>query len=69
MSMTFELFPYQRDAYDVFMQRGSLLLAFDTGLGKTATATAISEKLLAQEPLRGPGQPQVPVGQGASQEH
>jgi SNF2 family DNA or RNA helicase len=46
MSMTFELFPYQRDAYDVFMQRGSLLLAFDTGLGKTATATAISEKLL-----------------------
>jgi SNF2 family DNA or RNA helicase len=46
VALTFELFPYQVEAFDAFMARSSLLLALDTGLGKTATATAISEKLL-----------------------
>lgn len=46
MSMTIELFPYQREAFDMFMDRGSLLLALDTGLGKTATSIAICEDLL-----------------------
>lgn len=46
MSMTIDLFPYQAEAFDMFMDRGSLLLALDTGLGKTATAIAICEDLL-----------------------
>lgn len=46
MGMTIDLFPYQREAFDMFMDRGSLLLALDTGLGKTATSIAICEDLL-----------------------
>lgn len=46
MSKDFELFPYQREAFNMFMDRGSLLLALDTGLGKTATSIAICEDLL-----------------------
>jgi SNF2 family DNA or RNA helicase len=44
--MKFPLFPYQQDGYDLFMERGTELLAFDTGLGKTATGIAIAEELL-----------------------
>lgn len=43
-----ELFGYQQAAFDAFMDRGSLLLALDTGLGKTITAIAICEDLLAR---------------------
>jgi SNF2 family DNA or RNA helicase len=46
MGMRIELYPYQQEAFNFFMDRGSLLLALDTGLGKTATAIAICEDLL-----------------------
>jgi SNF2 family DNA or RNA helicase len=46
MAMILDLFEYQREAFDMFMDRGSLLLALDTGMGKTATAIAICEDLL-----------------------
>lgn len=52
MSMTLELFPYQVEAFGMFMDRGSELLAFDTGLGKTATAIAIAEDLLERRLVR-----------------
>lgn len=50
--MSMELFPYQGEAFDMFMDRGSLLLALDTGLGKTATAIAIAEDLLERRLVR-----------------
>ena len=46
MSLTAELYPYQMVAFERFLERGNLLLAFDTGLGKTATAIALGEELL-----------------------
>lgn len=52
MGMTIDLFPYQREAMDMFMDRGSLLLALDTGLGKTATSIAICEFLLERRMVR-----------------
>lgn len=52
MSMTIDLFPYQAEAFDMFMDRGSLLLALDTGLGKTATAIAVCEDLLERRKTR-----------------
>lgn len=52
MSMKIDLFPYQEEAFDMFMDRGSLLLALDTGLGKTATAIAIAEDLLERGLVR-----------------
>jgi SNF2 family DNA or RNA helicase len=45
--MQFPLYPYQQEGFSRFMERGNLLLAFDTGLGKTATAIALAEELLA----------------------
>lgn len=50
--MSLDLFPYQEQAFDMFMDRGSLLLALDTGLGKTATAIAIAEDLLERRLVR-----------------
>jgi SNF2 family DNA or RNA helicase len=50
--MQIDLFPYQWEAYDMFMERGSELLAFDMGLGKTATAIAICEDLLERREIR-----------------
>lgn len=52
MAMKLDLFPYQWDAFDMFMERGSELLAFDMGLGKTATAIAICEDLLERREIR-----------------
>ncbi len=52
MAMKLELFPYQWDAFDMFMERGSELLAFDMGLGKTATSIAICEDLLERREIR-----------------
>jgi SNF2 family DNA or RNA helicase len=52
MGMTIDLFPYQSEAFDMFMDRGSLLLALDTGMGKTATAIAICEDLLERRKVR-----------------
>jgi SNF2 family DNA or RNA helicase len=50
--MKFALYPYQQEAFDAFMARGNLLLALDTGLGKTATAIAIAEDLLERRKVR-----------------
>lgn len=52
MTMTMPLYPYQQAAFDRFMDRGNLLLAFDTGLGKTATAIAVGEELLELRDIR-----------------
>lgn len=52
MSLTLDLYPYQREAFERFMERGNLLLAFDTGLGKTATAIAVAEELLEVREVR-----------------
>jgi SNF2 family DNA or RNA helicase len=41
--------PYQVKPLEVFLSRGSILLAFDTGLGKTYTAIAAGEHLLETE--------------------
>jgi len=38
--------PYQLPALETFMARGNILLAFDTGLGKTAVAIMASEELI-----------------------
>lgn len=46
MSMRYPLFGYQESGFDRFLERDNLLLAFDTGLGKTATAIALAEELL-----------------------
>lgn len=47
MGLTADLYPYQAQALDRFLGRGNLLLAFDTGLGKTLTSIAAAEHLLA----------------------
>lgn len=52
MGMSIDLFPYQREAFDMFLDRGTLLLALDTGLGKTATAIAICDYLLTHRKTR-----------------
>lgn len=52
MAMKLDLFPYQWDAFDMFMERGNELLAFDMGLGKTATAIAICEDMLERREIR-----------------
>lgn len=50
--MKLPLFPYQEAAKEVFLERKSLLLAFDTGVGKTATAIGIAEELLETRAVR-----------------
>jgi SNF2 family DNA or RNA helicase len=52
VSLTVDPYPYQADAVDAFLARGSLLLAFDTGVGKTLTAIAIGEELLETRQVR-----------------
>jgi SNF2 family DNA or RNA helicase len=52
MSMLYPLFGYQEEGYNRFLERGNLLLAFDTGLGKTATAIAAAEELLETRQVR-----------------
>jgi SNF2 family DNA or RNA helicase len=52
MALTLELFPYQRDAFELFGKRGNILLAFEMGLGKTATAIACCEDLLDKRKIR-----------------
>jgi SNF2 family DNA or RNA helicase len=44
--ITAEPRPYQSEPLEVFYRRGSILLAFDTGLGKTYCAIAAAEHLL-----------------------
>jgi SNF2 family DNA or RNA helicase len=52
MSMTADPHPYQAEALARFMERGNMLLAFDTGIGKTYTAIAIGEELLETRQAR-----------------
>lgn len=46
--MTFkgELYPFQSEAVDMMLERGSLLLAHDMGLGKTVSSIAAVEELI-----------------------
>lgn len=44
--LTLPLFPYQNEAVDHMVERGSLLVAFEMGLGKTILAIAAIEELL-----------------------
>lgn len=46
MSVVVEPRPYQGEPLQVFLERGNILLAFDTGLGKTYCAIAAGEHLL-----------------------
>lgn len=46
MAMVVPPRPYQGEPLEVFLERGSILLAFDTGLGKTYCAIAAAEHLL-----------------------
>lgn len=44
-------YPYQDDAIDKAVSRGSLLIAFEMGLGKTLIAVAAIEELLGEEQI------------------
>ena len=44
--LTTDLYPYQEPACDLFLERGSLLLAMEQGVGKTMVAVACAEELL-----------------------
>ncbi len=46
--LTITLHSYQDQAVERFTERGSLLLAFEMGLGKTVTAIAVAEELLGR---------------------
>src|ERR1700691_4312607 len=43
-----KLYPYQLPAVDALVHRGSLLLAFGPGLGKTIITIAAAEELLSE---------------------
>lgn len=45
----FPLYPYQREAYEKFIERGDLLVAYEMGLGKTPIAIACAEELMGEE--------------------
>jgi SNF2 family DNA or RNA helicase len=47
--LTIDLHPYQEEAVDRAVERGSLLIAYEMGLGKTVIALAAMEELLALE--------------------
>lgn len=44
-----DLYPYQQEAYEKFIARGDLLVAYEMGLGKTPIAIACAEELLGEE--------------------
>lgn len=48
MALTLDLHPYQEEAVDRILARGSMLLAFWMGLGKTVTSLAVAEELLGE---------------------
>jgi SNF2 family DNA or RNA helicase len=51
MSFTGKLHPYQVEPVERFIHRGSLLLAFSPGTGKTIIAIAAAEKLLSDNDI------------------
>lgn len=50
--LTVPLYPYQDPAVDRFLDRGSLLVAYEMGLGKTPIAIACAEELLGCGDIR-----------------
>jgi SNF2 family DNA or RNA helicase len=55
MTFTGTLLPYQVDAVDKMASRGSMLVAYDMGLGKTVLTIAAIERLLATGEVDKPG--------------
>jgi SNF2 family DNA or RNA helicase len=47
--LTVDLYPYQNQAVDLFLERDNLLVAYEMGLGKTIIGLAAIEELLALE--------------------
>ena len=55
MSFTGTLLPYQVDAVDRMCDQGSMLVAYDLGLGKTVLTIAAVERLMDEEKIYEPG--------------
>lgn len=55
MTFTGTLLPYQPEAVDRMIERGSLLLSYDLGLGKTVITIAAIEQLFDTERITKPG--------------
>jgi SNF2 family DNA or RNA helicase len=55
MSFTGTLLPYQPEAVDKMCERGSMLVAYDLGLGKTVLTIAAIERLMDEGRIREPG--------------
>lgn len=49
--MTKDLYPYQDEPVDSFLERGSLLVAYEMGLGKTPIAIACAEELFGEDEI------------------
>jgi SNF2 family DNA or RNA helicase len=55
MSFTGTLLPYQVDAVDRMCEQGSMLVAYDLGLGKTVLTIAAVERLMDEDKIYEPG--------------
>jgi SNF2 family DNA or RNA helicase len=55
MTFTGTLLPYQPEAVDKMCERGSMLVAYDLGLGKTILTIAAIERLFDEGQVREPG--------------
>jgi SNF2 family DNA or RNA helicase len=49
--LSLSLYPYQDSAVDKFLDRGSLLVAYEMGLGKSIIATAAAEELFGEDEI------------------
>lgn len=55
MTFTGTLLPYQPEAVDKMCERGSMLVAYDLGLGKTVLTIAAIERLMDEHKINEPG--------------
>jgi len=55
MTFTGTLLPYQPEAVDRMCERGTMLVAYDLGLGKTVLTIAALERLMAEQKIKEPG--------------
>lgn len=55
MTFTGTLLPYQPEAVDRMCERGSMLVAYDLGLGKTVLTIAAIERLMDENKIKEPG--------------
>jgi SNF2 family DNA or RNA helicase len=55
VTFTGTLLPYQPEAVDRMCERGSMLVAYDLGLGKTVLTIAAIERLMDEERILEPG--------------